>query len=125
MNITIVLSKLVTNSQSESVVISETVGIGSNNNSPAGSNSTGGAVAAGILVVLAIVSVSVVLLIVFLVMARRRNKRKTFIPGALIKNDDLSSGFNNLVYQANRTAINGGDTGFKMDRLTNPVYDGL
>ncbi len=112
--------------RSESVVISETVGIGGNNNSPAdGSNSTGGATAAGILVVLAIVSVSVVLLIIFLVMARRRNKRKTFGAGTLMKNDDLSSGFNNLVYQTNGTAINGGDAGFKMDRLTNPLYDGL
>ncbi len=109
--------------RSESAVISETVGIG-NNNSPAQNSSTGGAIAAGILVVLAIVSVSMVLLIIFLVMARRRNKRKTFSPGTLIKNDDLSSGFNNIVYQTNRTAINGGDTGYKTD-LTNPLYDGM
>ena len=110
--------------RSESVVTSETIGVG-NNNSPADkNNSNGGAIAAGILVVLAIVSVSVVVLIIFLVMARRRNKRKTFTPETLMKNDDLSSGFTNLVYQTNRTAINGGDAGYKVD-LTNPLYDGI
>ncbi len=116
--------QLVPNSQitnSESIVISETVGIGSNNNSPAENSSTGGAIAAGILVVLAIVSVSVVLLIIFLVMARRRNKRKTFSPETLMKNDDLSSGFSNLVYQTNGTAINGEDAG----DLTNTRYIGM
>ena len=107
---------------SESILISETVGIGGSNNPPAdGSSSTGGAIAAGILVVLVIVSVSVVVLIIFLVMARRRNKRKTFTPETLIKNDDLSSGFTNLVYQTNGTAINGGDTG----NLTNAHYIGM
>ncbi len=110
---------------SESIVISETVGIGGSNNPPAdGSNSTGGAVAAGILVVLAVVSVSMVLLIIFLVLARRRNKRKKFSPGTLIKNDDLSSGFNNIVYQTNRTAINGENAGYNVD-LTNPLYNGM
>ena len=116
-----VLSKLVPISKSGSVVISETVGIGGSNNSQVdGSNFTGVAIAAGILVLLAILlSVSVVVLIIFLVMGRRRNKRKTFTPGTLMNNKDLSS-----VYQTIGTGISGGDAGYKAE-LTNPLYDGL